>query len=283
MTAEARALTVDQAALNQLNSDKPAVVIELPDNPHEQYLSEAGLVIGPSYEQAPATPEPTPPTSEDDPFASYDLENSQIISEKIEARTSSILEEREWANEPFELNNARLAAVVKLNIGFSPDISFGVLTNTDGTPYALVYNHNMDCVRAPLSENDSLGLTHIEPGSAGRFQPGIREIQVTPIDDGLRLETVSVERFLDEVNLQIDGNGLSVPALVIHSFSIGGEEFDCPTIQERAGDTLGSALDRVQELAGDVDLGEIIESAGEALGRALSRFGAGFERGRQGN
>ena len=220
-------------------------------------------------------------TPEPDPFAESDSTNIQAIQERIDASESNVLETRDWAEQEFDLIDARVAGIIKLDTRAFPDLSFAALADSGGEVYALVYNHNMnDCLREPFEQQDLLEETIIDPGPpSGFFAISIREVETTPVVEDARLGSITLERFIDRFPIILNGQEEFLPVLVIKGFESGGEEFDCPTIGERASDVLGSLVDRAQEAAEDFDLGNFIEGAADALGSAVGRFSTGFERG----
>jgi len=211
-------------------------------------------------------------TPEADPFAQIDTANIELINSQIENKN----------RDEFVLESPRLAALGRLNLQpFTPDVGFGVLTSTNGAPYALVYNHNMACVSEPLNKAGLLEETEIYDGprKGTVLDPGVSEIHITPVDASLRLDSATVEPFLDEYEVEINGVETTLPVLTIKSFELEGEAYDCPTITERVGGILGDAIDRVQEGLSNFEFGETLESAGAAVGQALGNIAQGTARG----
>lgn len=242
-------------------------------------LEESGVIPGQSRQNGQA---PTPETPPENPYLEIDETNIALIYSKIADAQSNILERREAAGAEFNLETPRLAMLGKLNIQpFTPDVNFGVLAQTDGRPYALIYNHNMGCVREPLSSAGVLEQTTIFDGPArGTFlDPGISEIHITPVSRGTRLGSMTVQRFLDEYKASINGIEMTLPVLVVKGFSLNEQAYDCPTVMERVSGRTGAIINRVQQGLSDFELGTTLESAGESLGNAIGRFSEGFERG----
>lgn len=221
-------------------------------------------------------------TQEVDPFAESDQANKELIQAMIAASESNILEDREMAESEFNLFSPRIMTLVELNIQpFTPDVDFGILSDSNGQAYALIYNHDMDCVREPLSNAGLIGETFIQEGPAKGtvFDPGISEIYFTETDLLARPENLTVERFIDNYRIEIDGNEVNLPILIVKGFSLNGESYDCATIQEKVGGRAGEILRRVQNGLSNVELSEILESAGSVVGSVLGNFAQGTGRG----
>ncbi len=218
------------------------------------------------------------PTPEADPHAEVDAANIELINSQIANSESTFLDEREAADAEFSLDRPRLAALGKLNIQpMAPDVDFGVLATTGGTSYALIYNYDMDCVREPLAEAGLLERTVIfdGPHEGTIFDAGVTEIQITPVDASLRLDSMAVQRFLDEYRVNINGVEMTLPVLVVKGYGLNGEEIDCLTIVERIGGRAGEIINQVQDGLSNTNLGELLEEAGEAVGSALGNLAQG--------
>lgn len=214
----------------------------------------------------------SPATQETDPFADIDTANIDLVNSKIESGD----------DEEFDLDLPRLALLGHLNLQpFTPDVGFGVLSDSNGVPYALIYNHNMNCIREPLEEAGLLVETEIYDGpkKGTVLDPGVSEIRITPVDPSLRLENMTVQRFLDEYRVEISGVEMTLPVLVVKEFGLNGETFDCPTATERIGGVLGDAIEGIQDKLSNFEFGETLESAGEAVGKALGNIVQGTARG----
>lgn len=221
-------------------------------------------------------------TQEVDPFAETDQENKELIQSMIAASKSNILSAREMAEREFELTSPRILTLVKLNIQpFAPDVNFGILSDSKGKAYALIYNHDMDCVRAPLGNAGLVGETFIEQGPAKGtiVDPGVSEIHFTEIGTLARPETLTVERFIDNYRLIINDQETVLPVLIAKGFVLDSTPYDCATIQEKIGGRAGEIVRQVQNGLNNVELGETLESVGEALGSALGNLAQGTGRG----
>lgn len=244
-----------------------------------EFIGKFAVVAGGLIFPRLQTPEQTP---EADPFAQIDVANIELINTQIANAESDILGQREASEEEFRLEAPRLAALGKLDIRpMAPDVGFGVLATTDGTPYALIYNHDMGCVRKPLDEAGLLGQTLIFKGPAGGtiFDPGVAEIQITPVDPSLRLESMMVQRFLDKYRVKINGVEMTLPVLVVKGFEMGGVAYDCPTIVERVGGRAEDIVRQVQQGLSNFEFEEKLESAGEVIGSVLGNLAQGTARG----
>lgn len=261
----------------------------IPDTGNEADRAQYLEASNPSYEEllaihglrldADTDPTPTP-----DLYTEYDRTNREIIDRMIERAGSDRLSEREESGREFMLKNPQILALIKLdNRPAIPDVDVGVI-GAGGVPIAIIYNHDMDCMGDPLRSAGLTGDTILTdgPNSGTLFDPGVAQIQTTGVVAGTRLDEVTVQRLIDSYSVRINGVEINLPVLVVKEFALGGESYYCPTITERAGGALGGLTERAGAFISDVDLQEIFEKVGEALGSVLGNFAQGAGRGLRG-
>lgn len=253
-------------------------------SPHGEYVLASNANLEELLQREGLRLDTDNPTPIPDAYSEIDATNREIIARMIEYASSDLLSEREQSEREFVLQSPQILALIKLdNRPAIPDVGFGVI-GADGVPMAIIYNHDMDCIGDPLRSAGLTGDTILTdgPNSGTLFDPGVAEIQTTALPPETRLDEVTVQRFIDSYRVMINRVEISLPILVVKAFTLGGESYDCPTITERAGGALGGLRDRTGGVIGDVDLQEIFENAGEALGSILGNFVQGAGRGVRG-
>jgi len=235
----------------------------------------AALIAAPVvfWRQTPE-PVPTPPlttpefTPTIDPLEQADTESVSAIWQRIEKESKEV----------FPLERPRVGALIKLDVKALPDINLALLTDQNNDAYAILWN--TDCLDKSLKDNKRLGRTVTEPGPAqGFFDVGVREVEITPVNQGERFDEIEVQRLFDEIEISIGGEKHTLPVLMTRGAMFNNQPIECKTPVESIKGSAREVYDKAVELVRRFDLDKTLESAGEFVGKALGNLGQGAVRG----